>query len=83
MKFILPDKVYNILKWVAITAIPAFVVFFSTILPVLEVDPVTINKVTVIIGAVGVLLATLLGVSTVAYNKSKNSDNLADKSDTK
>lgn len=72
---LLPDKVYDILKWIAITAIPAFVVFFSTILPVLEVDPVTINKVTVIIGALGVLLATLLGVSTIAYNKTKSSDN--------
>lgn len=69
---LLPDKVYDSLKWIAITAIPAFVVFFSTILPVLDVDPVTINKVTVIIGAVGVLLATLLGVSTIAYNKNKS-----------
>ena len=71
MKF-LPDKVYDVLKWIAIVAIPAFVVFFATILPVLDVDPVTVNKVTTILGALGLLLATLIGVSTVAYNKAKN-----------
>ena len=71
MKKILPDRVYDVLKWFAITAIPAFVVFFSTILPVLDVDPVTINKVTTLIGAFGVLLATLLGVASYAYKKNK------------
>lgn len=71
MKKILPDRVYDILKWVAITAIPAFVVFFSTILPVLDVSPETVNKVTTILGAFGLLIAMLLGVASYTYEKSK------------
>lgn len=65
----LPDKVYNILKWIAIICIPAVVTFLSVVLGVLEVDPKTINIIVTIISAVGTLIGTLIGVSTSAYNK--------------
>ena len=73
MKAILPDKIYLILKWISVIAIPAIVTFLSVVLPALKVDAETVNTITTIISAVGVLLGTLIGVSTYEYNKAKNS----------
>lgn len=65
------NKVYDILKWVALICIPAIVTFLSVVLGVLEVDPKTINIIVTIIAAVGTLIGSLIGVSTSAYNKNK------------
>ena len=66
------DKVYNILKWIALICIPAVVTFLSVVLGVLDVDAHTINVITTILTAVATLIGTLIGVSTAAYNKEKN-----------
>ena len=68
---ILPDKIYNILKWVALIAIPAIVTFLSVVLGVLDVDPKTVNVIVTILAALGTLIGSLIGVSTNAYNKKK------------
>ena len=65
------DKVYNILKWVALICIPAVITFLSVVLGVLDVDAHTINVITTILTAVATLIGTLIGVSTAAYNKEK------------
>lgn len=70
----LPDGVYDILKWIAIVVIPALVTFLSIILPALKVNPETVNTITTIIAACGTFLGTLIGVSTVAYNKTKDKE---------
>ncbi len=72
MKF--PDKVYNVLKWIALICIPAIVTFLSVVLGVLEVDPKTINIIVTIIAAIGTLIGSLIGVSSVNYNKGKGGD---------
>ena len=69
MKF--SNKIYDVLKWVALIAIPAIVTFLSVVLGVLDVDPKTVNVIVTIISAVGTLIGTLIGVSTSAYNKTK------------
>ena len=68
----MPNKVYDILKWVALICIPAIVTFLSVVLGVLEIDPKTINVIVTIISAIGTLIGTLIGVSTANYNKEKN-----------
>ena len=68
---LIPDKVYNILKWIALICIPAVVTFLSVVLGVLSVDPKTINIIVTIITAIGTLIGSLIGVSTKAYNKEK------------
>ena len=68
----IPNKVYDVLKWVALICIPALVTFLSVVLGVLEVEPHTINVLTTILSAVGTLIGTLIGVSTVHYNKEQN-----------
>lgn len=72
MKF--PDKVYNVLKWIALICIPAIVTFLSVVLGVLEVDPKTINIIVTIIAAIGTLIGSLIGVSSANYNKGKGGD---------
>lgn len=71
----IPDKVYDILKWVALICIPALVTFLSVVLGVLDVDPKTVNVIVTIISAVGTLIGTLIGVSTSAYKKEKEEAN--------
>ena len=75
MNLHISDKVYNILKWIALICIPALVTFLSVVLGVLDVDPKTVNVIVTIISAVGTLIGTLIGVSTSAYNKEKNEAN--------
>ena len=65
------NKLYDVLKWIALICIPAVVTFLSVVLGVLEVDPKTINIIVTIIAAVGTLIGSLIGVSTSAYNKKK------------
>jgi len=67
----IPDKIYDLLKWIALIAIPAFVTFLSVVLGVLDVDPKTVNIIVTIIAAVGTLIGSLIGVSTSAYKKEK------------
>lgn len=63
----LPNKVYNILKWICLIALPALAVFYAVIakiwgLPYGAEIPATINAVAVFIGA-------LIGISQISINK--------------
>lgn len=73
--FKLNDRVYDILKWVALICIPALVTFLSVVLGVLDVEPKTVNIIVTILSALGTLIGTLIGVSTSAYNKQKGATN--------
>lgn len=68
----LSNKVYDWLKWIACICIPAVVTFLGVVLGVLDVNPKTVNIIVTIIGAFGTLIGTLIGVSTIAYNKEKS-----------
>lgn len=65
------DRVYNVLKWLSMICIPALVTFLTTVLPAVGVDASVSNVVITVVGAVGTLLGTLIGISTYQYNKSK------------
>lgn len=67
----LNNKVYDVLKWIALICIPAVVTFLSVVLGVLDVDPKTVNIIITIITAVGTLIGSLIGVSTKAYKQNK------------
>lgn len=63
----LDNKVYDILKWVALVVLPAIATLYTALagvwgLPFAEEIPVTITAIDLFIGA-------LLGVSTTQYNK--------------
>lgn len=62
------NKVYDVLKWIALIALDAVGIFYSTIATVWGLpfgDEVLYTS-----SALAVLLGTLLGVSSAQYNKS-------------
>lgn len=66
----LDNKIYDLLKWIALIALPALATLISVILPLWNIcDEGTINAVVGTITAVGTFLGTLLGVSTMKYRK--------------
>lgn len=67
---IIPDKVYNVMKWVLIVAVPALITFLTTIFALYNIPHIEIVVGT--ISAVATLLGGLLGISTKEYNKKKN-----------
>ena len=69
MQYLLPDKTYNILKWVGLVALPAVGTFVGTVGTAVNWEPTAI-AVTVITAA-GTLVGALLGVTT-ATAKSSN-----------
>lgn len=71
MKF--DNRTYDILKWIALVALPAVQVFWLTIGKIWSID-YTI-EIGATIGAVALLLGTLLGVSTSNYLAEKEQDN--------
>lgn len=67
MKSLLSDKVYEVLKWLAILALPAIADFIKFLFPTWNIpygDPIAET-----IRQVALLLGILIGISTVQYNK--------------
>jgi len=65
---ILNDRVYDILKWVAIVCLPAlstFIVVISKIWGWADMGSMIAQTIT----AIGVLLGALLGISSIQYKK--------------
>lgn len=66
MKF--SDKLYNTLKWLALIALPALGAFLSAVLPQF-ISADTVSIISTVISALIAFIGTLIGISTVAYNK--------------
>ena len=67
MKFELNDKVYDVLKWLALIALPALAVLYNVLAgvwgwPCAQEVSTTINAVIAFIG-------TIIGISTAQYKK--------------
>ena len=70
MKNLLPDKAYDVLKWIALIAIPALGEAYMRLANVWDLPYAQqINETALIITA---LLGVLLGVSTIKYNKNNS-----------
>ena len=69
----LPDRVYDILKWIVMVAIPALTTAFVGLAGIFNWPYATeVAKASAIVCT---LLGALLGISTAEYNKSKPPDN--------
>jgi len=64
---ILPDKVYNFLKWFCLIALPALSVFIAVVFKVWDI-PYSV-QITTTINAVAVFIGTLIGVSQLNLKK--------------
>ena len=69
----LDNKTYDTLKYIALIALPAIQVFWLTIGKIWNIDYTV--EIGATIGAVALLLGTLLGVSTSNYRAEKKQDN--------
>ena len=67
----LPNKVYDVLKWIALIVLPALGTLYATLGAAWGFPYIEPIKTTCL--ALGVFLGTILGVSTSTYNKSKSS----------
>ena len=61
MSYFLPDKLYDLLKWVGLVACPALAVFYATIAPAWGLPYP--DQIVLTINAVGVLIGVLIGAS--------------------
>lgn len=64
------NKVYDVLKWVALIALDAFGLFYSTLATIWGLP--FGDQVLYTTSALAVLLGTLLGVSSAQYNKTSD-----------
>ena len=69
----LNDKLYDVLKWVAIVCLPALSTFIVVIGRIWNWGDLA-GMIAQTITAVAVLLVALLGISTIQYNKGADSD---------
>lgn len=68
----IPDKLYDFLKWFVLIFLNALSVFYFALSEIWGLPYA--SQICGTIAAVGVFLGALIGVSTVAYNKSKGGD---------
>ena len=62
------NKVYDILKWILLTFVPALILFISTLGTIYNFDTEAINGT---ISAIAVFLGACVGISSIKYNKTK------------
>lgn len=67
----IPSKLYDILKWILIIVVPAFVTLFTLLAETWQWDIPTQAIVTTITG-IATFLGVIVGISTHYYNKEDN-----------
>lgn len=65
---IFSDRIYNILKYLAMIALPALALFTQTIFAIWGLPYG--EQISATIVAINALLGALIGISTIGYNKS-------------
>ncbi len=65
----LPEKVYDVLKWVSLLAIPALAVFVNTVGPVWGMP--CVDEVVTTLNAAGTLVGVLIGASELKARSAK------------
>lgn len=71
MNFTIPSKVYDVIKWVLIIFVPAFITLLSTLTIVWHWN-IPLEAIVTTITAVATFLGALVGISTKNYNKLNN-----------
>ena len=66
----LPNKLYDILKWITIVVIPASVTFYGVLASALNLPYADI--VAQIAAGVCAFIGAIIGISTAEYNKNKS-----------
>lgn len=72
MQYIIPDKAYNVLKWIGLVVLPAVATFVGTVGTACGWE--FTNIAVTIITATGTFVGTLIGVSHVTAKESVDDD---------
>ncbi len=75
----LNDKVYDILKWICLIALPALAVLYFTLAKIWGLPYGA--EITATINAIALFIGTLIGVSQLSINKEVNDEKNRDSSD--
>ena len=65
----LPGRVYDVLKWLLLIVVPAFITLFSIIVQTWNIN-IPLDAIVTTISAVSTFIGVCIGISTVNYNKS-------------
>lgn len=68
----MPDKIYDVLKWVALIALPALSVFYFTLSKIWGLPYGA--EITATIDAVALLIGSLIGVSQLAIKREEKAN---------
>lgn len=68
------NKVYDVLKWIALVFLPAFIVLVGVILNSLNVA--NANIIITMLTAIDTFLGSILGISNINYNKKVENENV-------
>lgn len=68
----IPNKLYDVLKWISLVALNAIGVCYKSIAMIWHLPYGT--EVLATCSAIALCIGTLIGISTVQYNKAINSD---------
>lgn len=68
----IPDRVYDILKWVALIVLPAIATLYGVLASIWGLPYG--DQIVATITAIDTFMGALLGVSTYKYNKAKTYD---------
>lgn len=67
-EWLIPNKVYDVLKWIGLVVFPAFAVCFGTVAPACGLDAGISNTVVLALNAVGTCIGAVIGVSAIKAN---------------
>jgi hypothetical protein len=68
----LPNKLYDVLRWVAMLFLPALAILVQTIFRIWGLPYG--NEITASIVAVNAFLSAILGISSISYQKNKKNE---------
>ena len=68
-KYLIPDKVYSVLKWVGLIACPALAVFVQTVGPAWGLE--SVGAIVLTLNAAGALIGVLIGASALKGGQPK------------
>lgn len=68
----MPDKIYDVLKWICLIALPALAVLYFTLAKIWGLPYGA--EITATINAVALFIGSLIGVSQIAINKEAKQD---------
>ena len=69
----IPNKVYDVLKWILLIFVPAFITLLTTLTMVWGWD-IPLEAIVTTISAIATFLGALIGISTKNYRKSMGED---------